>query len=125
MKKVFLLLSIVLVTILLVTACGKSQPKEVIEPTGNVVEIDVIAKQWSFEPNLITVKAGDTVKLNIRSVDVNHGFSLLDFGVSNVLVPGQTVVAEFVADKRGTFSFFCSVSCGRGHRSMRGQLIVE
>lgn len=88
-------------------------------------EFNVIAKQWTFLPNTITVNEGDTVILNIESIDVSHGFALPTFGVSEFLSPGNTVKVEFIADKAGTFSFFCNVSCGVGHSGMRGTLVVQ
>lgn len=94
-----------------------------IEP--EVVEIDMTARQWEFEPGTVTVKEGQKVKLNIKSVDVTHGFALPDFGVSQRLEPGKTEIVEFTADKKGTFTFFCSVACGSGHQSMKGTLVVE
>ena len=47
------------------------------------------------------------------------------FNVSEMLEPGKTVSVEFVADKQGTFSFFCNVFCGSGHGNMKGTLIVK
>ena len=84
----------------------------------------MVARQWSFDPQTITVNEGDTVILNINSIDVNHGFAILEFGVNEFLRPGNTVRIEFVADRKGSFSFFCSVSCGAGHTRMRGTLVV-
>jgi len=101
------------------------EPAQVGAPTANVVEIDMIAKKWSFDPAVVTVKQGDQVKLNINSVDVSHGFRLSEFGVSEFLSPGSSVSVEFTADKKGEFTFFCTVPCGSGHGSMRGKLVVE
>jgi len=95
------------------------------EPDPQIKEIDVIAKRWEFSPNPIRVRKGDTVILNIESIDVAHGFGLPDFGISERLNPGKTVRIEFIADKRGVFRLFCNVQCGSGHGSMFGQLIVE
>lgn len=94
-------------------------------PTPSVKEFTMTAKQWSFEPSTITVNKGDTVELTIKSIDVTHGFALPEFGINKNLKPGETVNVEFVADKTGTFSFFCSVSCGAGHSDMIGKLIVQ
>lgn len=90
-----------------------------------IVEIDMTAKQWEFEPGIIGVKQGDKVKLHIKSIDVTHGFALPDFGVSQRLEPGKEVTVEFTADKKGTYTFFCNVACGAGHRDMKGTLVVE
>jgi cytochrome c oxidase subunit 2 len=93
--------------------------------TNPVKEFSMTAKQWSFDPEVITVKQGDKVKLKINSVDVTHGFALPDFNVKVDLVPNKEEMVEFVADKKGEFTFFCSVMCGDGHRDMKGKLVVE
>ncbi len=100
------------------------QPEPVPTPTPAVKEFSMTAKQWEFTPSTLTVKKGDKVKLSIKSVDVAHGFTLTAFGISERLEPNKTVVVEFTADKVGTHSFFCSVSCGAGHRDMQGTLTV-
>ncbi len=92
---------------------------------GAVKEFTMTAKQWAFEPSEIRVTKGDTVKLKIKSVDVEHGFKLPDFGVDANLQPGQEVTVQFTADKAGTFTFSCNVFCGSGHSEMEGTLIVE
>lgn len=92
---------------------------------GQVVSVDMTVKQWIFQPSTVTVSQGDRVKLNIKSLDVTHGFALPDFGVSKRLEPGKTTSVEFVADKKGTFTFFCNVVCGSGHPDMKGILIVK
>ncbi len=93
--------------------------------TDQLKEFRIIAKNWFFEPSAITVNKGDRVKLIITSVDVIHGFALPDFGININLEPDKTQTVEFVASKVGTFTFYCSVYCGSGHRDMKGQLIVK
>jgi cytochrome c oxidase subunit 2 len=90
-----------------------------------VKEFTVTAKNWEFAPSSITVKKGDRVRLKITSVDVAHGLALTDFNVSVHVEPGQTQTVEFVADKVGTFTFFCNVFCGEGHRGMKGIFVVQ
>lgn len=94
-------------------------------PAAEIKEFTITAKNWEFEPSTITVNKGDTVKLNIKSVDIEHGFTLSEFNVRENLEPGKTVSVEFVADKSGSFTFFCSVFCGSGHSGMRGTLVVN
>jgi|TARA_B100001971_G_C18088562_1_gene482229 cytochrome c oxidase subunit 2 len=103
----------------------ESLPTEVEPPAPAVNEIEVIAKQWEFIPNPITVSKGDNVRLKIKSIDVAHGIAIPDFGISQRLNPGETEIVEFTADREGSFGFFCNVACGSGHRSMTGTLIVE
>lgn len=111
-----------------------SQPAAKIEQKGKsttpqsttaVKEISMTAKQWEFMPSEVRVKQGETVKLKVKSVDVTHGFSLPDFNIDEKLEPGKEVIVEFVANKKGAFTFFCSVLCGQGHKDMKGTLVVE
>lgn len=98
------------------------QPDEL---ATNLKEFDVIAKQWEFEPSTIEVDFGDTVILNIESIDVNHGIMIPEFGVNKMLNAGEKIQVEFIATKKGTFSFFCNVFCGSGHSNMGGKIIVN
>jgi len=107
-------------------ASMQEEKQEVVGMIENTVKVfDMTARQWKFEPATIVVKKGDTVKLNITSVDVSHGFNLPDFGINKRLEPGTTSLITFVADKAGSFGFNCSVLCGAGHSGMTGQLIVQ
>lgn len=107
------------------TDSEQDQIEEELAQTTNIKEFDITAKQWQFSPDTIEVNEGDTVILNIKSIDVSHGIALPDFGIDEFLSPGNEVKIEFIADKKGTFSFFCSVSCGVGHSGMRGKIIVN
>lgn len=93
--------------------------------TPGIKEFTITAESWKFSPSTITVNEGDTVKLHIKSIDISHGFGLPEFGITERLEPGVIVDVEFVADKKGTFTFSCTVFCGIGHSGMNGQLIVE
>lgn len=93
--------------------------------SGKIKEFDIIARQWEFSPEIITVSEGDAVTLRIKSIDVEHGFSLPAFGVNEDLLPGEEITVSFVADKKGAYTFFCNVYCGSGHTEMNGKLVVE
>lgn len=95
------------------------------QATGKLKEFTVTAKQFEFNPATITVNKGDTVRLTITSLDVPHGFRINEFNVNARIEPGKTAAVEFIADKSGTFTFFCSVVCGAGHSDMKGTLVVK
>lgn len=88
-------------------------------------EFVITAKQWSFSPSEIKVKKGDTVVLKLKTVDVAHSYTIPEFGINVAIKPGETAVAEFVADKTGTFTSSCTTYCGVGHAGMKGTIIVE
>jgi cytochrome c oxidase subunit 2 len=88
------------------------------------VVIKIIAKKFKFEPGTVTVHKGDHVKLIVTSVDVDHGIGISAYGIERNVKKGATETIEFVADKVGTFTFYCSVFCGDGHPEMAGKLVV-
>lgn len=109
-----------------VPAPGHEDVEEmVVKTVSEVKEFDIIARNWEFVPNIIEVNSGDTVKLNVKSIEGTHGFRISGYDINEILELNQEVNIEFVADKEGTFSFSCSVSCGRGHGGMTGQLVVK
>lgn len=93
--------------------------------SAEVHEIKMTAKKYQFDPNVITVKQGEKVRLIITALDRKHGFKLDAFRINQVLEKGDPATIEFTADKSGTFEFHCSVVCGLGHHRMKGKLIVE
>ena len=86
--------------------------------------VDVQAGKFAFDPAEIVVKQGETVRLNVTSEDVTHGFGLADYDIDRKLPPNETVTIEFTADKTGTHHFHCTVYCGPGHEQMHGKLVV-
>jgi len=92
---------------------------------GGAHEFQMTAKKYQFDPNAITVKKGERVKLVITALDRDHGFKLEAFGINQKLKKGDAATIEFAADKAGTFPFQCSEFCGFGHGKMKGRLIVE
>src|SRR3989338_4207391 len=97
---------IFIIGLLILAGCAQ---QESITPTGEVKSFDIIARQFEFDPGTIEVNAGDTVELHLKSEDVTHGFRLAEFGINEELEPGKEVGVTFVADKKGTFRFYCSV----------------
>lgn len=81
-------------------------------------------RQYVWEPAIITAKKGELVRLIIHNADVKHGLVIPDLGVYQDIPPDGAVV-EFVANKQGTFEFFCSVWCGEGHMEMQGKMVIE
>lgn len=70
------------------------------------------------------VKKGDTVRLKATTTKGAHDFSLDEFGIKRELPLNEEVIIEFVADKTGEFTYYCSKT---GHRAKGqfGKLIVE
>ena len=87
-------------------------------------EFNVTAKNYEFDPGVITVKKGDKVRLIITSTDRELGIRLDAFDINQVLPKGDPTTIEFTAGKAGTFEFKCSMNC-KGHGKVKGKLRVE
>jgi cytochrome c oxidase subunit 2 len=99
-------------------------------PPREAYEIDVVARQWSWQftyvngfssdedPPILHVPAGQPVRLIMRSEDVIHSLSIPDFRVKMDLVPGRYTKTWFHAKQPGTHDLYCTEYCGTGHSNM-------
>ena len=114
---------LILLVAVLLAGCSTKEPTPA--STGVVKEFTLTAKNWEFSPSTIRVNQGDTVVIHARTIEGIHGLMFPDFNINKRLDPGEEVTITFVADKKGTFSFACSVYCGHGHTTMKGTLIID
>lgn len=129
--KVFKLLVPITVALSL-AACAPSnqqsatpRPQQPTAAATNVRVIQVTSENWKFTPNVITLKKGEKVQLQVTGVSGTHGFAIPELGINIPVAPGQTVLIDLPTDRAGTFALFCSIPCGPGHRNMTGQIEVE
>ncbi len=94
-----------------------------------ITKVYLTMQHFKFIPSVVRVKKGDRVRIIATNVDTNldisHGFALQEYGINLVAGAGETVEAEFVADKPGMFTAFCSMFCGPLHLEMTGLLVVK
>lgn len=85
----------------------------------------VAGKNYSFTPSEIRVKKGDKVKIVFTNSGGFHDWVIDEFNARTKQIgSGQTDTVEFVADKVGTFEYYCSVGNHR-QMGMKGNLVVE
>ena len=80
---------------------------------------------YYFKPNIIKVKQGDKVTIKFINDNGMHNFIVDEFNVGTQMIKGgaeETI--SFVADKKGSFEYYCSVGQHR-QNGMKGTLIVE
>ena len=95
---------------------GNQEVVEEIAVVPSVKEFVVEAVPFSFSLSTMEVNKGDTVRITVKNVKGTHDFKLDEFNVSTrILNVGEEQVITFVADKVGTFEYYCSVS---NHRAM-------
>lgn len=86
-----------------VPVLGKTSPTFVVEK-GNLASIHLINEDKNI-PNAISKHNLNIDEFNVHSNDLNYF---------------QTQTITFLADKKGTFDYYCSL-----HPEMRGEIVVE
>lgn len=85
----------------------------------------VTGSNFSFSANEIRVKKSDVVRVTFKNAEGVHDWRLDEFGAATKkLQAGTEETVKFVADKVGTFEYYCSVGKHR-EMGMKGNLIVE
>ena len=100
----------------------------------------ILARKYAYDPQVIHVNRGDTVRLHFASLDVVHGFYLEGHDLNVTIRPMQSAVevsrpsrpgrsepseeVVFRADQEGKFRYRCSHTCGFMHPFMLGEMIV-
>jgi cytochrome c oxidase subunit 2 len=89
-----------------------------------VHEVQIVASRYAFEPAIVQLAAGESVRLVVRSKDGTHGFAIPKLKI-DLHVPdnGEPATAEFIAPDAGEYEIACSEFCGRGHGQMKAALV--
>jgi cytochrome c oxidase subunit II len=90
-----------------------------------VHEVQIVASRYAFEPAIVQLAAGESVRLVVRSKDGTHGFAIPKLKIDLHLPDsGEPATAEFVAPAAGEYEIACSEFCGRGHGQMKAALVT-
>lgn len=86
--------------------------------------IEVTARSFEFDPDELTVTAGEDVAIVLTSEDVLHDFTIDELDAHVAADAHETDEGGLRADEPGRYTFYCTVA---GHRDagMEGTLIVE
>lgn len=116
----------------LLAACGSDEPAT--EGSNAIESSDTLeaagTDRLAFEPDEFTIPAGQEVTLELTAAAVDHDFVVegaAEYGAADANPQaddpddlhvahadrGETVTAEFMIDKAGTYTVYCSVP---GHR---------
>ncbi len=83
---------------------------------GEIKQIEISSSNFKFEPEGFAVNVGDTVTVSINNKEGFHDFTIDELDVkSKTLQAGESDQITFVASKKGTFQFYCSIG---QHRAM-------
>ena len=68
---------------------------------------------------------GKPIKVDLRSIDVLHDFTVPQFRAKMNMAPGLVTYVWFTPTRVGTYDAFCEQLCGIAHYAMRGKVVVE
>jgi plastocyanin len=84
--------------------------------TSGVKTFVVQGSNFAFSPKTLSVNKGDTVEIVFKNSGGFHDFKIDEFKAATKKINGgQEDTVRFVADKSGTFEYYCSVG---EHRAM-------
>lgn len=87
--------------------------------------VAVAMRKFSIAPAEIRLKQGETVRFQVSTEDVQHGFDIPQLGIREPVNPGRPAVFDFTPKAKGTFKVECGILCGPGHEDMQARIIVE
>ncbi len=117
---------------------GSTVPEMIVTPPGTMEdgtipddatapatkEFTVTNDGMSYTTKGLTVNKGDRVKITYQNTGGTHDFRIEGYNVgTKVIAAGASETFEFVADKSGTFEYYCSVGEHRAN-GMKGTLTV-
>jgi nitrous-oxide reductase len=103
--------------------------EEKVVRNGKKVDVYMTCIRSKFVPEQFEVHEGDEIHLRITNVEtvrnMTHGVAISKYGINLGVDPGQTVETTFVADKLGTYWYYCTWFCSALHLEMRGRMLVK
>jgi plastocyanin len=127
---VFATIALVIGIVAVNLVIGRLQPPG----TPEAGALQVHASMEGFDPSQLTVKAGQTVKIQLASMDTAmhsdgggwHQFAIDELQVNWKVGPESSQVFDFTAPSTpGTYTYYCDICCGgKANPSMQGKLTV-
>ena len=90
-------------------------------PPGS--DVYMMGRVYMWWPMLELVK-GETYRLHLSSIDLQHGFSLQPVNINLQVHPGYESVVTMTPNQTGQFGIVCNEYCGFGHHTMTGRIYV-
>ena len=90
-------------------------------PPGS--DVYMMGRVYMWWPMLELVK-GETYRLHLSSIDLQHGFSLQPVNINLQVHPGYESVVTMTPNQLGQFGIVCNEYCGFGHHTMTGRIYV-
>src|SRR5690625_2576391 len=97
--------------------------------SSEIIEVDAESFQFGYELSQDEFSVGDTVKFNVTTRDVTHGFGV--YNPDRVLIAQTQAMPEYensfyiTFDEPGTYEVLCLEYCGLGQHIMKTEFVVK
>jgi plastocyanin len=122
-----ILAGIALLVVLSLVLTATARTTVAAEIKGGALSVE--QKNTLFSPDLIHVKAGQTIRIVVKNDDTTlHTFTLDQAGVNVSIPPGAERLIEFQAPASGVYQWYCiphSDPSANGRTGMVGSLVVQ
>jgi cytochrome c oxidase subunit II len=107
-------------------AYGTTQPLLVNAALGNPIGLDPVDDHGKDDivASELVLPVNREIDLQLRSLDVIHGFFVPEMRLKQNAVPGATLHVHFTPIRQGTFPILCSQICGSAHARMQARMRV-
>ena len=90
-------------------------------PPGS--DVYLMGRVYMWWP-MLELEKGQTYRLHLSSIDLQHGFSLQPLNINIQVHPGYESVMTITPTTSGEFGIVCNEYCGLGHHTMTGRIYV-
>jgi cytochrome c oxidase subunit II len=100
-------------------------------PEDSIV-VEGIAQMWAWnfkydngvESDTLYVPLNKPIKINLRSLDVNHAFFVPAYRIKKDVIAGKERMVWFLPQELGSFDVACAEYCGLNHWNMYTKVVV-
>jgi plastocyanin len=92
-------------------------------PLAGTAELEVTVSERGFRPAQISLRKGETLKVQLSTADREHCFAVDALRIEKRVLPGKRTPVEIVADRAGTFAFHCCLE--PENAALRGRVVVS
>lgn len=73
---------------------------------------------------ILELEKGQSYRIHLSSLDLQHGFSLLPVNINIQVHPGYEHIVTLTPTETGEFGIVCNEYCGLAHHEMTGKIVV-
>ncbi len=94
----------------------------VVKPPAGA-DVYLVGRMWLWYP-VLELERGQSYRLHLSSLDLQHGFSLQPININVQVHPGYEHVLTVTPNMSGEYTIVCNEYCGLGHHMMMGKIFV-